>query len=107
MPNILHFLGHGGQDNGVPVLRLADTDDGDESWLPVELLHTNHHRMLLQRLFARGIPRGTLAVVDPDDTERVLWEKGSGLPGKGEGVEVMESSIEDLGDALQEAEGDS
>lgn len=90
---------------------LANTILSTLSYRPALLLglsvHTNHHRMLLQRLFARGIPRGSLAVVDPDDTERVLWEKGSGLPGKGEGVEVMESSIEDLGDALQEAEGDS
>ena len=33
----MHFLGHGGQEKGVAVLRLADNDDGDETWLPVEL----------------------------------------------------------------------
>lgn len=90
---------------------LANTILSTLSYRPALLLglsvHTNHHRMLLQRLFARGIPRGSLAVIDPDDAERALWEKGSGLPGKGEGVEVLESSLEELGDALQEAEGDS
>ena len=38
-PHVLHFLGHGGIDSdGNPVLRLADNDDGEETWLPVELL---------------------------------------------------------------------
>ena len=36
-PHVIHFLGHGGAQDGVPVLRLADVDD-EESWLPVELL---------------------------------------------------------------------
>ena len=81
------------------------------SYRPVLLLglsiHTTHHRMLMQRLFSRGIPRGSLAVLDPEDAERALWEKGSGLPGKGEGVEVFESSVEDLGDTLQDAGDES
>jgi hypothetical protein len=38
LPHVLHFVGHGGVQGGQPVLRLADNDDGDESWLPVELL---------------------------------------------------------------------
>lgn len=38
VPHVLHFLGHGGiDDKGMPVLRLAD-DDGDETWLQIELL---------------------------------------------------------------------
>jgi hypothetical protein len=37
VPHVLHFLGHGEIDKGVPMLRLAD-DDGKETWLPVELL---------------------------------------------------------------------
>ncbi len=66
-------------------------------------IHTGHHRMLLQRIFPRGIPRGSLAVIDPEDAERTLWEKGMGLPGKDEGVAVIESSAEDLGTALEGA----
>ena len=66
-------------------------------------MHTVHHRMLLHRLFPRGIPRGSLAVIDPEDVERVLWERGAGLPGKGEGVEVIETSMEDLGTELEGA----
>jgi CHAT domain-containing protein len=32
-PHVIHFLGHGGIDgNGHPALRLADDDDGEESW---------------------------------------------------------------------------
>jgi hypothetical protein len=68
-------------------------------------LYTNHHRMLLQRLYARGVPRGSLAVIDPEDTERDLWEKGAGLPGKAEGVQVVASSGDDLAAALRDAEG--
>lgn len=37
IPHVIHFLGHGGIDKGLPVLRLADDDD-EENWLPVELL---------------------------------------------------------------------
>jgi hypothetical protein len=37
-PHILHFIGHGGLDEGEnPMLRLGDTE-GQESWLKVELL---------------------------------------------------------------------
>lgn len=37
IPHILHFLGHGSVDvAGRPVLRLADDEDGEEVWLPVE-----------------------------------------------------------------------
>lgn len=38
VPHVLHFIGHGGLENGHPVLRLADDADGNETWLPVELL---------------------------------------------------------------------
>lgn len=65
---------------------------------------TIHHRMLLHQLYTRGVPRGSLAVIDPEDGERGLWEKGAGLPGKGEGVEVFESSLEDLATELAETE---
>jgi CHAT domain len=36
-PHIVHFLGHGGVDAvGRPVLRMADSDDGDEVWISAE-----------------------------------------------------------------------
>jgi hypothetical protein len=39
IPHVLHFVGHGGVDEkGLPVLRLADDEDGEETCLPVELL---------------------------------------------------------------------
>lgn len=41
-----------------------------------------HHRATLQRIFARGIPPESLAVVEPTHQECALWEKGAGLPGK-------------------------
>jgi hypothetical protein len=39
-PHVIHFLGHGGLRDGIPVLSLDDGggDDDDDSWLPVELL---------------------------------------------------------------------
>lgn len=37
-PHIIHFLGHAGMDpNGNPILRLADDDDGEETWLQVQV----------------------------------------------------------------------
>jgi hypothetical protein len=39
VPHVLHFLGHGGVDrDGRPVLRLADDEDGEETWLTAEAL---------------------------------------------------------------------
>ncbi|WP_437625267.1 CHAT domain-containing protein [Sorangium sp. So ce1151] len=59
-------------------------------------LTTWHHRMLLHRLFGRRpVPRGSLAVIEPDDTERELWEKGVSLPGRA-GVGVVAASGEDV-----------
>jgi hypothetical protein len=55
-------------------------------------LLTANHRMLLHSLYARGLPRASLAVLERDDHEREMWEKGAGLPGKDEGVEVIETS---------------
>ncbi len=38
-PHILHWIGHGGVDaNGRPSLRLADDEDGEETWLTTEAL---------------------------------------------------------------------
>jgi hypothetical protein len=38
IPHIIHFIGHGNVDaNGVPLLRMAD-ENGEERWIPVELL---------------------------------------------------------------------
>jgi hypothetical protein len=62
---------------------------------------TWHHRMLLHRLYRRGIPRGSLAVIEPEEAERAFWEKGSGLPGKGGGVEVVEAAAQALPAALE------
>jgi len=70
-------------------------------------VHTSHHRMLMQRLYPRGIPRGSLAVLDPEEGERALWEKGAGLPGKREGAEVLEASPEDFGEMLASSESPS
>lgn len=68
-------------------------------------LHTIHHRMLLHRMFPRGIPKASVAVLDPQDGERALWERGAGLPGKGDGVEVIEIPMEELGALLSSREG--
>ena len=38
IPHILHFLGHGGIQDGKPVLQLAGEDEGEAAWIPVELL---------------------------------------------------------------------
>lgn len=38
VPHVVHFIGHGGQERRSPMLRLADDSDGEECWLPVELL---------------------------------------------------------------------
>lgn len=37
-PHVIHFLGHGGvSSDGLPAIRLADSEDGDAQWLTVEL----------------------------------------------------------------------
>lgn len=61
---------------------------------------TGHHRMLLHNLYARGLPRESLAVLEQDDRERTLWESGAGLPGRDEGVEVVETTTDALCAAL-------
>jgi hypothetical protein len=62
-----------------------------------------HHRMLLTGLFGRrALPRRSLAVVDPEDAERDLWEKGTSLPGK-EGVTVVDATAGELTLWLQAA----
>jgi len=38
IPHVLHFLGHGGIQNGKPFLQLADDLDGEAARLPVELI---------------------------------------------------------------------
>ncbi len=42
-PHIIHFVGHGGLHEGKPVLRLADEEGEEESWVPVELLAQQLH----------------------------------------------------------------
>lgn len=38
-PHVVHWLGHGGVDlSGKPVLRLADDEDGEETWITAEAL---------------------------------------------------------------------
>jgi hypothetical protein len=64
-------------------------------------LHAWHHRMLLHRTFPRGIPRESLAIVDSSGPERLVWQTGIGLPGKGEGVEVAEISADALDEIMQ------
>ncbi len=50
VPHVIHFLGHGGLEKGLPVLRMADDDEGEETWLEVEVLAqqlaANFHGML-------------------------------------------------------------
>jgi hypothetical protein len=59
-------------------------------------LLTWHHRMLLHHLFGKGpIAPGSLCVLDPEDMERELWEKGAGLPGGGD-VGVVKAAVEDM-----------
>ncbi|WP_437682076.1 CHAT domain-containing protein [Sorangium sp. So ce131] len=73
-------------------------------------LTTWHHRMLLHRLFGRRpVPRGSMALIEPDDAERELWEKGVSLPGRA-GVGVVAASDGDVAawlGALVESGGDS
>lgn len=57
---------------------------------------TANHRMLLHTLYERGLQRTSLAVIEPDDREGAMWGSGTGLPGKGAGIEVLETSIGDL-----------
>jgi hypothetical protein len=64
-------------------------------------LHAWHHRMLLHRTFPRGIPRESLAIVDSSGPERTIWQTGAGLPGKSEGVDVIEVSISALEEMMQ------
>ncbi|AUX42468.1 hypothetical protein SOCE26_039010 [Sorangium cellulosum] len=71
-------------------------------------LTTWHHRMLLHRLFGRRpVPRESMALIEPDDAERELWEKGVGLPGRA-GVGVVAAGDGDVAawlGALVEAGG--
>jgi hypothetical protein len=62
---------------------------------------TAHHRMLLQNLYSRGLPRDSLAVVEKENKEAAMWESGAGLPGRDEGIEVLEMSAADLRAAFE------
>jgi hypothetical protein len=62
---------------------------------------TGHHRILLHNLYARGLPRESLVVVEQEDRERKLWESGAGLPGKDACVEVVETTTDALCAALE------
>lgn len=64
-------------------------------------LHAWHHRMLLHRIFPRGIPRESLAIVDAPGPERTMWQTGAGLPGKSEGIDVVDVPIEALDEMMQ------
>jgi len=69
-------------------------------------LYAGQHRALLRRLYPRGVPRGSVALVDPEQGDRDLWETGSGLPGKDAGVEVVSMSFDDFSAALEEMGGE-
>jgi len=64
-------------------------------------MHAWHHRMLLHRTFPRGIPRESLAIVNSAGPESSIWQTGAGLPGKSEGIDVVEVSIEALDEMMQ------
>jgi len=68
--------------------------------LGLSLLEANH-RLLLHNLFTRGVPRDTLALVDVKTQEGKLWATGAGLPGRSEGVEALETTVESLISALE------
>jgi hypothetical protein len=63
-----------------------------------------HHRATLQKIFQRGIPPRSLALVEPSHQERELWEKGAGLPGGHKtnaltmGTEVLTRVLQSGGD---------
>lgn len=63
-------------------------------------MHAWHHRMLLHRTFPRGIPRDSVAIVDTSGPERAIWQSGAGLPGKGEGIDVVEVAVEAFDDMM-------
>ncbi|MCP3139982.1 CHAT domain-containing protein [Pyxidicoccus xibeiensis] len=57
---------------------------------------TWHHRMMLYRLFEeRPLPRGSLALLEPGESERELWVAGASLPGR-KGVQVVETDLSEL-----------
>lgn len=63
-------------------------------------LLASDHRLLLHHVYARGVPRDTLAIVDLSQQETKLWSSGAGLPGRDEGVEVVETTPDALLSAL-------
>jgi hypothetical protein len=99
-----------GQLEGALQRDLANAALGNLSFRPALFIglsmYEMHHRILLHRLFPRGVPRGSVVVLDPRDAERSLWERGAGLPGDNEGAEVVESTVEDIAATLGAAGGD-
>lgn len=65
-------------------------------------LYSSNHRLLLHTFYPQGVPRGSVAVLDPKDPERELWGKGVGMPGKNEGVDVVRSTADNLAAAIAE-----
>lgn len=57
---------------------------------------TANHRMLLHTLYERGLQRTSLALIEPEDGEGSMWGSGAGLPGKGAGIEVLETTVREL-----------
>jgi hypothetical protein len=88
---------------------LADVALSTLSFRPVLFIglsmHTIQHRMLLHQFYPRGVPSGSLAVLDPEEAERGLWERGAGLPGNDEGVDVIESTVEEIVNARRDLGG--
>lgn len=62
---------------------------------------TAHHRMLLHNLFVDGIPRESVAVIDPQDQESALWRSGGGLPGARRDIDIVETAEQALSGILQ------
>jgi hypothetical protein len=62
---------------------------------------TANHRMLLHTLYERGLQRTSLVVLEPEDGEGSMWGSGAGLPGKGAGIEVLETAMRDLEAAFE------
>jgi CHAT domain-containing protein len=88
-------------------MELADSLMVELNTRPVLLLGlsmlTWHHRMLLNRLFGRSQIRkseSSLVVLEPGETERMLWAEGRLLPVKG--IQVVELCAGDLEKCLSE-----
>ncbi|HEX5746633.1 MAG TPA: CHAT domain-containing protein [Archangium sp.] len=66
-PHVIHFIGHGGLEKGIPTLFLGEDDRGEPCWIRVELLaqqlqeRLRHHLLLMVLEACEGANPGALA----------------------------------------------